>query len=996
MARTNKVTVTKATETVPDTQTTAPTVQKKRPGRPRKNPEPEAPAAPTRQTRTTKKNQQPPSPDDAAAQQNREKEREALARAEQFEQTRNDQHDKVLESVMMKERAVKRSLAKQAQETQLQLAAANDLNAEKESQLAAANARTEELEKQVAELKRQMQEKKRERDLKKQQERSPTARKGSSTTRKEALPPLDMSRMDPSVMDSDPDQPEEQREPDDADPETGSVYNSRTATFDRIVANKKQSELQRKVVHTEPVNPESWGQSQPQRSARVTPPPSYFSSQPIGGAAGPHALLRGLQARKSSRRQEPRQVPRTTPARQQPSPEPSQDQRQTQRQIPPAVQAASERLQRVQELPQPRPQEPTPSPTQRTHYKTPTPVPTSTPPAQTGKRATPVPATPTPSRPALRRSHNADLEDDFQESQVPIEGLATADYEEAAANMRYEEDVSDPDDIDYKDPEVPSEEELDVHTHKKSKSKSKSKKSKKSKSAEKKKSKSAEKKKSKSAKKKKSKSIEKKRSKSSEKKHGSRSSPMADRPQEDLVPNVGLINLVQPQEQEPKIRTIYKVSRRILEITLMETYKNKRYAGDPDAVEWTAGEKVEGSAYDDGDRDVTSKAKLTAGQKTMTQLNSVKKTVFVFSFCHAPYLSATEINFVFQDIWNYFRVKNQLLPTASYGTEVTYWIRRRQQSQRSTWLRSLKKRIKDIFKMRPDVKSSATKWLRDDRYLVDPALWNAPDPRACMFTNPYIGELLAQTLWIPKGPAKRYSDGDVNIFMADFITPPLVLFLYTMVHQALMKLKKNTTRDLYVEGRKLYLALEENWKVLEGMPTNRLFGGVTVSNVAEGILWTIRHQFREARAKALQKQQEEEADEKGTNSKRKLGSVAAVQKRRKIVHEAEPDPLSNVKFDIFGLEKALELQSRASAASTEEIAKQMRLRDAAELSYLKSSQPTEGDGMDDSDDSGEEFDNSDDEDDEQSQDGGRSDDDRSGSDSDNGSDDGSESGWDDE
>ncbi|RPA80516.1 hypothetical protein BJ508DRAFT_327234 [Ascobolus immersus RN42] len=63
---------------------------------------------------------------------------------------------------------------------------------------------------------------------------------------------------------------------------------------------------------------------------------------------------------------------------------------------------------------------------------------------------------------------------------------------------------------------------------------------------------------------------------------GRRLRPMADRPQEDLIPNV---NLVQPEEQEPKIRTIYKVTRRLLELTLMETYKNKRYAGDPDAVE---------------------------------------------------------------------------------------------------------------------------------------------------------------------------------------------------------------------------------------------------------------------------------------------------------------------------------------------------------------------------------------------------------------------------
>lgn len=240
---------------------------------------------------------------------------------------------------------------------------------------------------------------------------------------------------------------------------------------------------------------------------------------------------------------------------------------------------------------------------------------------------------------------------------MPIEGLATADYEEAAANMRYEEDVSDPDDIDYQphdnDLEVPEEEEEleEIQPKKLQKSKSKSKKSK-------------------SEKKKKSKS----KSKSAGKKKGRRASPMPDRPAKDLVPSMGLINLVQPTDQEPKIRTVYKVTRRLVEITLMETVKGKRYAGDPDGVEWKLGEKIEGSAYDDGDRDVTSKAKLTPGQYTMTQLNSVQKAIYLFSFCHAPFLSATEINFVFQDIWNYFRIKNQLLPTANFGSEVTYWV----------------------------------------------------------------------------------------------------------------------------------------------------------------------------------------------------------------------------------------------------------------------------------------------------------------------------------
>lgn len=161
----------KTTETVPDTRTTASGAQKRRPGRPPKKARPEtqadapadpqvspaaSPVAPTRkrQNKSSTKNQRAGKSPQPEPQTNAEEQQ--ASRVELFEQTRNDQHDKVLESVMIKERAMKRSLARQAQETRLQLDAANSLNVEKETQLAAANARNEELEKELAELKRQM------------------------------------------------------------------------------------------------------------------------------------------------------------------------------------------------------------------------------------------------------------------------------------------------------------------------------------------------------------------------------------------------------------------------------------------------------------------------------------------------------------------------------------------------------------------------------------------------------------------------------------------------------------------------------------------------------------------------------------------------------------------------------------------------------------------------------------------------------------------------
>lgn len=73
---------------------------------------------------------------------------------------------------------------------------------------------------------------------------------------------VDMSRMDPSVMDSEPEPEEEHQSPQPPEPEpepephqrdgisrdieTGSVRQKRCSQFDRILANKEQRELQRK------------------------------------------------------------------------------------------------------------------------------------------------------------------------------------------------------------------------------------------------------------------------------------------------------------------------------------------------------------------------------------------------------------------------------------------------------------------------------------------------------------------------------------------------------------------------------------------------------------------------------------------------------------------------------------------------------------------------------------------------------------------------------